>query len=311
MKLGFVFPGQGCQWVGMGKDLFTQFPEARAVFDAADDALGEKLSHLCFEGPEETLKLTANTQPAVLTVSIAAWAVFSKRAMAPLCAAGHSLGEYSALVATGSLPLGAAVRAVRERGRFMQEAVPAGVGAMAAVLGLPADQVGQVCARLAQGRVLSPANYNSPEQTVIAGHADAVEGAAKPMQEAGAKRVIPLQVSAPFHCALMEPVKPLLKEILKAAAFAPPRSPVVTNVEAKPNSDPNRTLPLLLEQVSQPVRWVECVEEMRRQGVTHFVELGPGKVLRGLIKQISKDTPVFGVEDVQSLERALAGVSGG
>jgi [acyl-carrier-protein] S-malonyltransferase len=311
MKLGFVFPGQGCQWVGMGKDLFTQFPEARAVFDAADDALGEKLSHLCFEGPEETLKLTANTQPAVLTVSIAAWAVFSKRAMAPLCAAGHSLGEYSALVATGSLPLGAAVRAVRERGRFMQEAVPAGVGAMAAVLGLPADQVGQVCARLAQGRVLSPANYNSPEQTVIAGHADAVEGAAKPMQEAGAKRVIPLQVSAPFHCALMEPVKPLLKEILKAAAFAPPRSPVVTNVEAKPNSDPNRTLPLLLEQVSQPVRWVECVEEMRRQGVTHFVELGPGKVLRGLIKQISKDTPVFGVEDAQGLEKALAGVSGG
>jgi len=295
----------------MGKDLFTQFPEARAVFDAADDALGEKLSHLCFEGPEETLKRTANTQPAVLTVSIAAWAVFSKRAMAPLCAAGHSLGEYSALVATGSLPLGAAVRAVRERGRFMQEAVPAGVGAMAAVLGLPAAQVGQVCARLAQGRVLSPANYNSPEQTVIAGHADAVEGAAKPMQEAGAKRVIPLQVSAPFHCALMEPVKPLLKEILKAAAFAPPRSPVVTNVEAKPNSDPNRTLPLLLEQVSQPVRWVECVEEMRRQGVTHFVELGPGKVLRGLIKQISKDTPVFGVEDAQGLEKALAGVSGG
>jgi [acyl-carrier-protein] S-malonyltransferase len=295
----------------MGKDLFTQFPEARAVFDAADDALGEKLSHLCFEGPEETLKLTANTQPAVLTVSIAAWAVFSKRAMAPLCAAGHSLGEYSALVATGSLPLGAAVRAVRERGRFMQEAVPAGVGAMAAVLGLPADQVGQVCARLAQGRVLSPANYNSPEQTVIAGHADVVEGAAKPMQEAGAKRVIPLQVSAPFHCALMEPVKPLLKEVLQRAAFAPPRSPVVTNVEAKPNSDPNRTLPLLLEQVSQPVRWVECVEEMRRQGVTHFVELGPGKVLRGLIKQISKDAPVFGVEDAQSLERALAGVSDG
>src|SRR6266852_6763022 len=259
MKLGFVFPGQGCQWVGMGKDLFTRFPEARAVFDAADDALGEN----------------------------------------------------SALVATGSLSLGSAVRAVRDRGRLMKEAVPAGVGAMAAVLGLPADQVGQVCIRLAQGRVLSPANYNSPEQTVIAGHADAVEGAAKPMQEAGAKRVIPLQVSAPFHCALMEPVKPLLKEILKDAAFAPPRSPVVTNVEAKPNSDPNRTLPLLLEQVSQPVRWVECVEEMRRQGVTHFVELGPGKVLRGLIKQISKDTPVFGVEDAQSLERALAGVSGG
>src|SRR6266851_2501276 len=246
MKLGFVFPGQGCQWVGMGKDLFTRFPEARAVFDAADDALGEKLSQLCFEGPEETLKLTANTQPAVLTTSIAAWAVFAKRAPVPLYAAGHSLGEYSALVATGSLSLGSAVRAVRDRGRLMQEAVPAGVGAMAAVLGLPADQVGQVCVRLAQGRVLSPANYNSPEQTVIAGHADA-----------------------------------------------------------------DRTLTLLLEQVSRPVRWVECVEEMRRQGVTHFIELGPGKVLRGLIKQISKDTPVFGIEDAQSLDRALAGMGGG
>jgi [acyl-carrier-protein] S-malonyltransferase len=306
MKLGFVFPGQGSQWVGMGKDLCAQFPEAREVFDAADDALGEKLSRLCFEGPEEALRLTANTQPAILTVSIAAWAVFAKRAMAPLCAAGHSLGEYSALVATGSLSLGAAVRAVRERGRFMQEAVPPGVGAMAAVLGLPADQVGQICARLAQGRVLSPANYNSPEQTVIAGHADAVDGAAKPMQEAGAKRVIPLQVSAPFHCALMEPVKPLLREVLQRVAFALPGSPVVTNVEAKPNADPNRTLTLLLEQVSRPVRWVECVEEMRRQGVTCFVELGPGKVLRGLIKQISKDTPVFGVEDGQGLGRALA-----
>ncbi len=295
----------------MGKDLFTRFPEARAVFDAADDALGEKLSQLCFEGPEETLKLTANTQPAVLTTSIAAWAVFAKRAPVPLCAAGHSLGEYAALVATGSLSLGSAVRAVRDRGRLMQEAVPAGVGAMAAVLGLPADQVGQVCVRLAQGRVLSPANYNSPEQTVIAGHAGAVQGAAQPMIDAGAKRVIPLQVSAPFHCALMDPVKPLLREVLQRATFAPPRSPVVTNVEARPNADANRTLTLLLEQVSRPVRWVECVEEMRRQGVTHFIELGPGKVLRGLIKQISKDTPVFGIEDAQSLDRALAGMGGG
>jgi len=310
MKLGFVFPGQGCQWVGMGKDLFTQFPEARAVFDAADDALGEKLSQLCFEGPEETLKLTANTQPAVLAASVAAWAVFAKRAPAPLCAAGHSLGEYSALVATGSLPLGAAVLAVRDRGRLMQEAVPQGAGAMAAVLGLPADRVERVCARIAQGRVLSPANYNSPEQTVIAGHADAVQSASQPMQEAGAKRVIPLQVSAPFHCALMDPVKPLLQEVLQRTAFAPPRSPVVTNVEARPNADPARTLSLLLDQVSRPVRWVECVEEMRRQGVTHFVELGPGRVLRGLIKQISKDTPIFGVEDAQSLEKALAGIGG-
>ena len=309
MKIGFVFPGQGSQCVGMGKDLFTHFAEARAVFEAADDALGEELSRLCFEGPEETLTLTANTQPAILTVSVAAQAVFGKRAPAPAFAAGHSLGEYSALVVTGSLGLGAAVRAVRERGRFMQEAVPPGVGAMAAVLGLPAERVQQVCKQVADGHVLEPANYNSPDQTVIAGHAEAVHSAAKPLQQAGAKRVIPLQVSAPFHCALMEPVKPLLQGVLGRIDFAAPRCPVVTNVEARPNGDPSRTPTLLLEQVSRPVRWVECVQEMQRHGVTHFVELGPGRVLRGLIRHISKDAQVFGVEDSESLKKALDGVA--
>jgi [acyl-carrier-protein] S-malonyltransferase len=197
---------------------------------------------------------------------------------------------------------------VRDRGRFMQEAVPPGVGAMAAVLGLSADTVRQICERAANGRVLAPANYNSPEQTVIAGHADAVEGATGAMQQAGAKRVIRLQVSAPFHCALMEPVKPRLAEVLRSLSFAAPRCPVVTNVEAKPNSDRDRIVPVLLEQVSHPVRWVECVQEMRRQGVTHFVELGPGKVLRGLIKHISKESEALNVEDLASLNKALEAV---
>lgn len=311
MKIAFVFPGQGCQSVGMGKDLFSHFREARAVFEAADDALGEKLSRLCFEGPEETLKLTANTQPAILAVSVAAQAVFSARAAAPAFAAGHSLGEYSALVAAGALGLAPALRAVRERGRFMQEAVPPGEGAMAAVLGLAAQTVRQICERVSDGRVLEPANYNAPEQTVIAGHADAVEQAASAMQQAGARRVIRLQVSAPFHCALMEPVKPRLAEVLRGISFAAPRYPVVTNVEAKPNADREQIPSLLLEQVRRPVRWVECVEEMRRQGVTHFVELGPGRVLRGLIKQISKDAETVGVEDEASLNKALEAVSGG
>jgi [acyl-carrier-protein] S-malonyltransferase len=309
MKIGFVFPGQGSQFVGMGKNLFSHFLEARAVFEAADDSLGEKLSQLCFEGPREQLALTANTQPAILTVSIAAQAVFAKRAPAPALAAGHSLGEYSALVAAGSLGLGAALRTVRERGRFMQEAVPPGEGAMAAVLGLPAQKVKEICNLVARGRVLAPANYNAPDQTVVAGHAKAVQDSMGPFKEAGSKRVIPLQVSAPFHCALMEPVKPLLSAVLQRVAFAPPRFPVVTNVEAKANAEPGRIPALLLDQVAQPVRWVECIEEMRHQGVTHFVELGPGRVLRGLIKHICREAQVFGVEDNESLTKALEGVA--
>jgi [acyl-carrier-protein] S-malonyltransferase len=306
----FLFPGQGSQVVGMGKALADAFPEARAVFDAADDALGERLSRLCFEGPESELVLTRNTQPAILTTSIAAHAVWSARGGRAAFVAGHSLGEYSALVAAGALSLADAVRAVRARGTFMQEAVPAGTGAMAAVLGLDADVVTRICAESAGNEVVSPANFNSPEQTVIAGHASAVERASAKLKEAGAKRVVPLSVSAPFHCALMEPVKPRLREVLARCTVSAPRIPVVTNVEAAPNSDAARVVPLLLAQVSAPVRWVESIRALAAAGVGRVVELGPGKVLGGLVKRISKDVEVLNVEDPASLEKSLAAAAG-
>ncbi|HET9157606.1 MAG TPA: ACP S-malonyltransferase [Myxococcaceae bacterium] len=310
VSTAFLFPGQGSQAVGMGKALSDAFPEARAVFQAADDALAEPLSRLCFEGPESELVLTRNTQPAILTTSIAAHAVWSARGGTAAFVAGHSLGEYSALVAAGALPLPDAVRAVRARGTFMQEAVPAGTGAMAAVLGLDPETVTRICAEVAGTEVVSPANYNSPEQTVIAGHATAVERASVRLREFGAKRVVPLAVSAPFHTALMEPAKARLAEVLARSTVSAPRMPVVTNVEASPNADAARVVPLLLAQVSAPVRWVESVRALAAAGVTRVVELGPGKVLGGLVKRISKDIEVLNVEDPASLEKSLAAAGG-
>jgi [acyl-carrier-protein] S-malonyltransferase len=315
-SVAFVFPGQGSQFVGMGKALAEAFPEAKAVFDAADDALegtapsesGQaRLSTLCFEGPEDVLKLTANTQPAILTVSIAAHAVFTKRfKKPPAFVAGHSLGEYSALVAAQSMSLADAVRAVRARGTFMQEAVPHGIGAMSAVLGLASEKVAEVCRAVANGEVVSCANFNEPSQTVIAGHAAAVERASALLRESGAKRVLQLPVSAPFHCELMSPVVPRLKAVLDRVVFHSPISPIVSNVEAVPNSDPSRIEDLLLRQVTSSVRWVECVQTLEKAGVTKIVELGPGKVLCGLIKRISKTIECVNVEDPASLDKALA-----
>lgn len=304
MSLAFIFPGQGSQSVGMGQALAAAFPEARAVFDAADDALHEKLSSLCFEGPEDALKLTANTQPAILTVSIAAHAVFSKRfPTAPAFVAGHSLGEYSALVAAHAMTLSDAVRAVRARGTFMQEAVPAGVGAMSAVLGLAPEKVAALCLEAAQGEVVSCANFNDPSQTVIAGHVKAVERAGELLKAAGARRVLPLPVSAPFHCALMQPVVPRLEGVL--GTFKDPLVPVVSNVEASPNAEGAKVKELLLRQVTGSVRWIESVQAMEQAGVTRVIELGPGKVLCGLVKRISKSIECLNVEDPASLEKTL------
>lgn len=302
-KRAFIFPGQGSQYAGMGKELFENFKVARELFEEADDALGFKLSALCFNGPDEDLKLTTNTQPAILTVSVAAFrAVTSEKALTADYLAGHSLGEYSALVAAGAISFADAVRTVRARGAFMQEAVPVGTGAMAAILGVEPEVLSEICAEAAQGEVVSPANFNSPGQVVIAGHATAVNRAIEIAKGRGYRKAMLLPVSAPFHCSLMAPAGERLAVTLAGISVSPLSLPVITNVEAEPNSDPERVKDLLVAQVSAPVRWEDSVRRMADLGVTSVVELGPGKVLSGLAKRISKEISATNVEDLATLQ---------
>jgi [acyl-carrier-protein] S-malonyltransferase len=296
MTLALLFPGQGSQFVGMGKALFERSAAARAVFEEADAALEFSLSRLCFEGPEEELRRTANTQPAILTHSVAAYrdlqARFPERLEGGGFAAGHSLGEYSANVAAGSLSFGDAVLLVRQRGLFMQEAVPTGVGAMAAIVGLTPEEVAAACREAAQGEVVSPANFNSPDQTVIAGTAAAVERASAACTARGARRAIPLAVSAPFHCALMAPARERLRPLLEEARFADAAVPIVTNVDARPETRGSALRDALARQVDAPVRWVESVRALAAEGVDRGIEIGPGNVLAGLVRRIERGIKV-------------------
>jgi [acyl-carrier-protein] S-malonyltransferase len=306
MRIAWCFPGQGSQFVGMGKELADAFASAKHVFERADAALGDKISELCFAGPEADLTLTRNTQPAIVTTSVAALAALKERVPSlawPVSAAGHSLGEYSALVASGALTLEDAVQVVRLRGEAMQEAVPAGTGAMAAIMGLDANTLEEVCAKAAEGEVVSPANFNAPGQIVIAGHAGAVTRAAHIVGHHSGK-AIPLKVSAPFHCALMAPAAQRLAARLAAVNVAPLAFPVIANVDARPNADASRVKDLLVQQVDHPVRWEETVRAMAAEGVTHILELGPGKVLAGLVKRIAKEVVVIPVGTPEGVDNA-------
>jgi len=300
----FVFPGQGSQYQGMGKDLSENFSVAKLIFEEANDALGFDIKALCFSGSEDDLRLTANTQPAILTTSIAALRVLQEETdFSPSFVAGHSLGEYSALVACGALSFADAVKVVRKRGTYMQEAVPFGVGSMAAILGVEGAELIQLCKDASAGEVVAPANFNSPGQVVIAGHTTAVERAIVLAKERGAKRALLLPVSAPFHSTLMAPAAQRLRPELDLVTVDPLACPVVSNVTALPNQDELKVIDLLVEQVCAPVRWDESIVKMKELGVTRYVEIGPGRVLSGLIKRIDRTARLNNIGDVPSLEK--------
>lgn len=303
--VAFIFPGQGSQAVGMGKDLAEKYPVARQTFEEADDALGYKLSQLCFEGPEDQLRLTEITQPAILTMSIAALRVLETRIPKPDFVAGHSLGEYSAHVASGTISFPDAVRTVRNRGKYMQEAVPVGVGSMAAILGMELEKVVSVCADAAQGEVCSPANINSPEQIVISGNTAAVERGAKLADERGAKRAKVLPVSAPFHCSLMKPAQHRLEPDLNRLKMQKPVYPIACNVDASLVVDDIRARTTLVSQVTSAVQWDPCMRLLIGRSVQTFIEIGPGKVLCGLMRQIDRSKTCMNVGDEASLQKTL------
>ncbi len=304
-SLALLFPGQGSQVVGMGKHFAEKYPVARQTFEEADEALGYKLSRVCFEGPEEQLRLTEITQPAILTASVASLRVLETRLPKPAFVAGHSLGEYSAHVAAGTISFADAVRTVRQRGKYMQEAVPVGVGAMAAILGMDLAKVTAVCHDARHGEVCDPANINSPEQIVISGNTAAVERAAKLADERGAKRAKLLPVSAPFHCSLMKPAQDQLETDLNALALQKPAYPVACNVDAELVTDEARARDTLVRQVTGSVKWEQCIHLLIDRGVQTFIEVGPGKVLSGLMRQIDRLKTVMNVGDEASLAKTL------
>lgn len=311
MKIAFLFPGQGSQAVGMGKQFADASPAATAIWRKADEAVGFPLSRLCFEGPAGELALTVNTQPAILTASVAAAAVLGERGIRPDLCAGHSLGEYSALVVAGALGFTDAVRLVRKRGEFMQDAVPVGTGAMAALLGIDVDAAEKACAEAAQGEVVNIANINSPGQIVIAGHRAAVERALKLAAGLGAKKSVLLPVSAPFHSALMKPAADRLAAELERVAVRAPRVPVVRNADAGLTTTADDVKPFLVRQVVSPVRWTDCLAALAREGATAWLEIGPGRVLSGLLRRTIDGARGHAVEDPDSLEKAAAALSGG
>ncbi len=305
-KTAFIFPGQGSQFVGMGKDMFNNFPKARETFEEANDALGFSLSEMCFAGSAEDLALTANTQPAILTTSTAVFKTMEAEGFPlPDFVAGHSLGEYSALVAANSLNLSEAVKTVRRRGEYMQNAVPVGVGAMAAILGLDLETIKTACEEASENQVCSPANINSASQVVIAGNAEAINRAIGIVKQYGAKRAVKLNVSAPFHCALMKPAQDKLTGDLQAIDFRDLRFPIVENVSARGNTQGSRVRTALSEQVAAPVLWKDSIEYLIENGVQTFVEVGAGKILSGLVKQINRDVRCLNIEDAESLRSSL------